>query len=170
MSLFHTIPHEVSPRETLAMLFPSVGELPIGGGWGYQMESPLVIDKDDPIVNPDLPFDGVAIEKLFIEKRLYIELISIPDEGEKYSNIEWEIDSQKLIQSDERRFDLLWVSASAMRDDYPGFPGAVPPDHPEFQDVFMQYLMLKRSSGEQPATFRRQYWFDITSFFSRECH
>jgi hypothetical protein len=44
-------------------------DLPITGGWGYDFESACVIDKNDSTVNQAMPFNGVAIEHVFVEKR-----------------------------------------------------------------------------------------------------
>ena len=59
-----------TPREILAADFKSLGgELPIHGGWGYSREDAVVVDKDDPVVSKGIPFDGVGIEYIFVEKR-----------------------------------------------------------------------------------------------------
>ena len=64
-----------SPREILAADFRSMGEIPIRGGWGYTIDDPVIIDKNDPIVLRGMPFDGVGLEYVFVEKRIYEELI-----------------------------------------------------------------------------------------------
>lgn len=61
--------------------FKSISELPIWGGWGYTREDAVIIDRDDPIVSPDRPFDGVGIEHVFVEKRIYEELIIFQPKG-----------------------------------------------------------------------------------------
>ena len=67
-----------SPREILAADFKSLGgELPIHGGWGYSLEDAAVIDKNDPTVPSGMPFDGVEIEYVFVEKRIYEELLTV---------------------------------------------------------------------------------------------
>jgi hypothetical protein len=43
--------------------------------WGYSMEDAVIIDKNDPIVSKVLPFNGITIEHIFAEKRIYCELI-----------------------------------------------------------------------------------------------
>ena len=54
-----------TPREILEADFPRLGKLPISGGWGYGQPTACIIDKDDPCVDPNVPFDGVSIEYLF---------------------------------------------------------------------------------------------------------
>jgi len=39
------------------------------------MEDAVIIDKNDPIVSKVLPFNGITIEHIFAEKRIYCELI-----------------------------------------------------------------------------------------------
>jgi hypothetical protein len=65
------------------------GELPISGGWGYTKDGAVIIDKNDPVVPEGLPFDGVGIEHIFVEKRIYEELIIFKRLGEAYAGIEW---------------------------------------------------------------------------------
>ena len=64
-----------TPREIIEADFPRLGKLPISGGWGYGQPTACFIDKDDPCVDPNMPFDGVAIEHVFAERRLYEEQI-----------------------------------------------------------------------------------------------
>ena len=64
------------PRQIIAEDFKSViGVLPIRGGWGYTKADAVIIDATDPVVPKDVPFDGVGIEYLFVEKRIYEEMI-----------------------------------------------------------------------------------------------
>ena len=59
-------------------------DLPIRGGWGYDQEDACIIDKNDPIIDPDspMPFYGVGYEKIFVERRIYMELITYRKEDE----------------------------------------------------------------------------------------
>jgi hypothetical protein len=64
------IKSDETPRKILADDFKSLGgELPIHGGWGYTKTDACIIDKNDPSVDPDFPFDGVGLEYIFVEKR-----------------------------------------------------------------------------------------------------
>lgn len=62
-----------SPRQIILEDFQI--DLPISGGWGYDIQSACVIDKYDPTVNKEMPFDGISIEYIFVEKRIYEEMI-----------------------------------------------------------------------------------------------
>lgn len=67
-----------SLRNTIKKDFPHVGDLPITVGWGYDLDSAIFINKNDPTVDPNVPFDGVAIEYTLAEFRIYEELIITP--------------------------------------------------------------------------------------------
>ena len=68
---------QLSPRE-VSDKYPGP-DLPIRGGWGYTKEDACIIDKNDPIIDPDspIPFYGVGYEKIFVERRIYLELITL---------------------------------------------------------------------------------------------
>jgi hypothetical protein len=64
------------PREVFAAHPEIFGDpLPIRGGWGYSMDDPVIIDKDDPIVPKGRRFDGVGVEYAFVDKRIHAELV-----------------------------------------------------------------------------------------------
>jgi hypothetical protein len=55
---------QLSPREA-SDKYPGP-DLPIHGGWGYTKEDACIIDKNDPIVDPEspIPFYGLGLEGL----------------------------------------------------------------------------------------------------------
>ena len=59
---------EQTPREIIESDFKSIGSIPIKGGWGYTKDDAVIIDKDDHSVPKDMPFNGIGIEKIFVEK------------------------------------------------------------------------------------------------------
>lgn len=111
-------------------------DLPIKGGWGYSLEDSVIIDKNDITVNRNMPFDGVSLEYIFVEKRLYEELIIFREKGCQFADIEWELETQSLRKIDNKSYDVLEFNVSAI------------------QDGKEKYIKRKRT-----------YWFDITSFF-----
>lgn len=154
-----------SPREIIAADFKSVGELPIRGGWGYSFDDAVIIDKNDPIVPAGLPFDGVGIEYVFVEKRIYEELIIFRPQTNRFSGIEWDMLKQQLITKDPKHFDVLsfvvkafpekaWDELKTKWEGPNGFQS------PRFDaDAHMQQrdsMMVK---------YTTEYYFDITSFF-----
>jgi len=62
-----------SPRQIIFEDFKI--DLPIKGYWGYDIESACIIDKNDSTVSQEMPFNGVAIEYVFVEKRIYEEMV-----------------------------------------------------------------------------------------------
>ena len=96
-----------TPREILERHNPSMGNFPISGGWGYTQEDCVIINKNDPSVNQSMPFLGLEYEYLFVEKRIYEELIIFREPGQKFNGIKWEMLEQKLIFKDDRKFDHL---------------------------------------------------------------
>ena len=84
-----------SPRQIILEDFKI--DLPISGYWGYNLESACVIDKNDPAVSKGMPFDGIGIEYIFVEKRIYEEMIIFRDDHEKYAGIRWDRQAQKLL-------------------------------------------------------------------------
>src|SRR4051794_33003520 len=94
-----------SPRDILVADFKSLGEIPIGGGWGYTLEDAVIIDKNDPGVPKGIPFDGVGLEYVFVEKRIYEELIIFRPENDRYSGIRRSLLGQKLISHNGRQYD-----------------------------------------------------------------
>jgi hypothetical protein len=92
-------------------------DLPITGGWGYDFESACVIDKNDPTVNQTIPFNGVSIEYLFVEKRIYEEMIIFREANEKFSGIRWDLEKQELLFQNEKPYDKLIFNVVGFTDE-----------------------------------------------------
>lgn len=166
MPAINPIDLQQPPREVLSACFKSLnGGLPIHGGWGYTQNDACIIDKDDPLVNASLPFDGVAIEYIFIEKRIYIEMIILRPQGEKFSGIEWKLQSQSVISESGRSFDRLIFEITALADNNwntlkTEFEGDYGYGHPDFD------LAIHNEKREEMTVYIiREFWFDITSFY-----
>lgn len=148
-----------SPRDILTEDFPSIGPLPIRGGWGYSKEDAVIIDGGRS--------EGLGIEKVFVEKRIYEELIVCRDMRERYSGISWNIMLQSLQNHGGRPFDVLRVEVTALPDkdwqelkaEWDGPNGSASPDF----DV--EAHRNKRQS--RTVRYETDYWFDITSFFGK---
>lgn len=158
-----------SPRDILAADFKSLrGGLPIRGGWGYTQADACIIDKNDPLVDPSLPFDGVGMEYIFVEKRIYEEMIVFRPDGEKFSEIKWNLLEQNLIHDAGMHFDRLVFEITAFRDnDWEDlkleFEGPQGYGHPDFD---LEDHKEKRQ--EKMVRFTREFWFDITSFYGQD--
>jgi len=155
-----------TPRKILAADFKSLnGELPIRGGWGYTKADACIIDKNDPSVDPDFPFDGVGLEYIFVEKRIYEEMIIFQPEDSKFSGIRWDLQKQQLIHEEDRVFDQLIFEITAFREN----------DWKELKEEWEgpQGHRNKHFNAEIHETKRqdkmvrliREFWFDITSFY-----
>jgi hypothetical protein len=156
-----------SPRQLIEQHFPSVGTIPISGGWGYGKDDCVVINKDDPTVSKVMPFDGVSVEYVFAEKRIYEELIIFQGEGNKYSGIEWNLIKQSLKGAADRHFDYLTFNVTALPDrdwehlknDWMANDG--------FSD---SETGLERHLEEREGLtccYTAEYWFEITSYFGK---
>lgn len=157
-----------SPREIIAADFASLnGGLPIQGGWGYTKDQACIIVKDDPLVDPSRPFDGVGIEHVFVEKRIHEEMIIFQPRGEQFSGIQWTLLKQSLVHDDARSYDHLVFEITGFRDaDWEALKAeATGPNGFEHPDFDMQAHQNKRQAAM--VRFNRDFWFDITSFFGR---
>lgn len=169
MTPLNQIVSRESPREILADDYKTMGGvLPIRGGWGYTQSDACVIDKNDVIVDRAVPFNGVAVEYSFIEKRIWEEMIIFRKEDERFAGIEWKLLKQSLISGDDGRvYDKLEFEITAlpknawaaMKAEWEGPNGF---NHPAFDLVAHDQ---KRERHKIKIT--REFWFDITSFFKK---
>lgn len=168
MQPLHPISSKESPREILASDFKSLhGGLPIRGGWGYTKEEACIIDKNDPLVDPSIPFDGIGVEYAFVEKRIYEEMIIFRPEDERFSGIRWNLREQYLLHDAGRDFDRLVFDITAFRDndweqlkaEYEGPQGY---GHPNFDEEAHE-----KKRQEKMVRITKEFWFDITSFYGQ---
>lgn len=157
-----------SPRELLKQHFKTIRELPIKGGWGYSMESAVIIDSDDPIVPRGGPFNGVGIEYEFVRARIYEEMIIFQPPGRKHCGIEWKLIVQRLALGDnDKKYDVLRFDVTglpeadwdSLKAEWEGPDGIMSPDFDrEAHDRRREAALVH---------YIAEYWFDITSFFGR---
>ncbi|WP_108646469.1 hypothetical protein [Polynucleobacter rarus] len=152
-----------SPREIILEDFEI--DLPISGGWGYDLASACVIEKNDSSVNQNIPFNGLEVERFFVEKRIYEEMIIQSEPDQQFSGIKWNPDSQSLITLGTKNFDKLIYQVE-------GFDPEV------WRELVSKYAEIKKTGRREliPAlnnyrdskkyTFEREFYFDITSFFN----
>ena len=156
-----------APRQALAEDFQQIGELPIRGGWGYTKADACIIDKDDPVVNPAIPFAGMNLEYLFVEKRIYEELIIFRPKGEQFNGIQWKLLTQELVPDGARVFDRLVFAVTALSDaDWDELKAEwQDPDWHASNTFGLAVHQHKRE--ERMLRIEREFWFDITSFFGK---
>lgn len=154
---------ENSPRLFIKNAFKL--DLPIRGGWGYSSEDCVVIDKNDPSVNPSLPFDYIGTEYTYVEKRIYAELIVFRTRSDRYSDINWKIREQKLLNQNSKRFDVLKFTVSALRDEDWDY---LKKDFENNNGYQNDPDALKKHLGERSSRmcfYETEYWFEISSCF-----
>jgi len=153
-----------SPRQIIFEDFKI--DLPINGGWGYDFKSACIIDKDDPTVTKDISFDGVGIEYIFVEKRIYEEMIIFREAHEKYSGIRWNLDKQELLFNNDNVYDRLIFKVIGFTD-------------PVWDELTNRFEQIQKSGKlelmseldayreSQALIFTREFYFDITSFYGQ---
>ena len=152
---------DLSPRAAMDQ-YPGPN-LPIRGGWGYEQEDACIIDKNDPIIDPDspMPFYGVGYEKIFVERRIYMELITYRKEDERYSGIEWKMLGQNLTHIEDKPHDVLKYQVTGFKDaDWKSLKEEWETSGP---DLDRDEHLRKREELKQ--NFEMEFWFEISSFY-----
>lgn len=155
-----------SPRAYIAENFSFMyDDLPIYGGWGYTKSDACVIDRSDPAAGSREQFDGIEIERAFVEVRICLELIETRHEGERFYGLEWRLLKQELVREETGIYDLLVFEVTGIpernwgpiRDEYWGPDGCCNPDFDE---------AIHQSKRDAVALkIQREFWFEISSFF-----
>jgi hypothetical protein len=153
-----------SPRQIIFEDFKI--DLPIKGYWGYDIESACIIDKNDSTVSQEMPFNGVAIEYVFVEKRIYEEMVIFRGDDEKYSGIRWDLDKQELLFVNDKPYDKLVFNVV-------GFTDAV------WDELTSRFEAIQKSGKleliseldayreSKALRLVREFYFDITSFYGQ---
>ena len=141
-------------------------DLPISGGWGYSIETACIIDKNDSTVSNVIPFNGIAVEYVFIEKRIYEEMIIFRYDHEKYAGIRWNQLLQQTQSFNSKYYDVLKYSVE-------GF------EHSVWEELVTRFQEIQKSdkpelmaeldaySESKIYRFEREFYFDITSFYGK---
>ena len=153
-----------SPRQIIFEDFKL--NLPITGGWGYDFESACVIDKNDATVSKAIPFNGVSIEYVFVEKRIYEEMIIFRQANEKYSGIRWELKNQELLFKDEKAYDKLIFNVIGFTDEV---WDELTRRFEEIKNSGKVELMPELDAYRESRAYRftKEFYFDITSFYGQ---
>lgn len=160
------IPPPIVSTETPREAWTTYGQdLPIRGGWGYCREDACIIDKNDPIVDPNEEFDWISVEYDFIEYRIIEEMGAAPWE---YLDDEWKMRLQSLIYDEDRRFDRIVVEVSALElEDWKELKAEWTGSNGHGSPGFGPEAHWKKREGKR-IRFEREFWFDITSFFGKD--
>ena len=151
-------------RKILIEDFKSLnGYVPIIGGWGYSLDDSIIIDKNDKVVNNQIPFDGVGLEYVLVEKRIYEELIIFKSEEEKYEEISWDLQFQKLLNVDGKMIDHLNFKVTCYKDE------SIPLLKEDFKNILAgknTVEQYKRYKESLQLFYFTDYYFDISSFYA----
>ncbi|MBM4220589.1 MAG: hypothetical protein FJ170_01430 [Gammaproteobacteria bacterium] len=155
---------EMSPREILVRDFEvRPGDLAIRGGWGFSQDDACVIDRNDPAVTSGLSFDARKVQSLFIQLRIYEELITSRPVGQGFAGIGWRLTARNLSRDRGRTYDQLVFEIQAfpeadwdaLKAEWEGPNGH---SSPEF-DIDAH----KAKRQQRMVRFMREFWFDITT-------
>ncbi len=141
-------------------------DLPIKGGWGCSIDDACIIDKNDIAINKSLPFDGLSIQNVFVEKRIYEEMIIFRPPDEQYAGIRWNLEKQEIISKDGNSYDHLVFIAE-------GFTGAIWKELTDRFEVIQkaerydQMPELDAYRESKIFRFTREFYFDVTSFYGQ---
>ena len=152
-------------RKTMFEIFPSIGELPIKGGWGLNKEDAVIIDKNDPIVNQSLPFNGVEIEYLFMEYFNYLDLITFKPLESRHSGIRYKLLDQQLVKGSDTSsvYDKIKIEVTCFLDkDWDELKDEWESDH---LDKHFDMLAHEKKRDSRMLYLEREVWFEISSFF-----
>jgi hypothetical protein len=155
---------EEEPRAILKLCNPNEQSLPISGGWGHTFEHSVIINKNDPSVNPDT-FNGLEIEYAFVEQRIYAELISGRPMEERFRDLKWIQKEQNLLNSNGRMYDHLHYSVNCLNIKDWNYLNQIFLENNEFNDNPKGLEKYLKEKEDLKYCFDTHYWFDITSFF-----
>ena len=141
-------------------------DLPIKGGWGYSFDSACIIDKTDPTVSKVMPFDGVGIEYVFVEKRIYEEMIIFRGDHEKYAGIRWNLDKQELLFNNNKPYDKLVFNIVGFTHDV---WNELTSRFSEIEKTGKHELMAELDAYRETKALKliREFYFDISSFYGQ---
>lgn len=139
-------------------------DLPIRGGWGYGFDTACVIDKNDPSLNPAMPFNGVSVEHVFVEKRIYEEMIIFREQNEKFSGIRWNLIKQEVQTHESKPYDVLSFDVVGFSDDV---WDELVARFEEIQKSGKMELLpeLDAQRAAQAHHFQKDFYFEISSFY-----
>ena len=140
--------------------------MPIKGGWGYGFDSACIIDKNDSTVIKEIPFDGVGVEYVFVEKRIYEEMIIFRESHEKYSGIRWNLDKQELLFNNNKPYDKLVFNIVGFTHDV---WNELTSRFSEIEKTGKHELMAELDAYRETKALKliREFYFDISSFYGQ---
>ena len=109
----------------------------------------------------------IAVEQVFVEKRIYAELIVFRPNNDRFSGISWHLTEQSLRDIDGREFDVLKYQVTAFTDRDWEF---LRMDW-EQNDAYLNDEAGKVRHAEERSLrecyYDTEFWFDISSPFGK---
>jgi len=155
------------PREVMRDVFSYLGELPIKGGWGYTEEDAVIIDKNNPVVESGILFNGVLDEYTFIEHRNYLELITFRVERNRYAGIEYNKNGRNSnrMRSVSYIYDRISCEVTSFRKhDYDMLKNEWETAR-QTQDKNFSIDEHRKNCAALVVQSDREVWFEISSFY-----
>ena len=129
-------------------------DYPISGGWGYTQDDACVIKMKGKMSDRSLLLserDGYTVENLFIERRIYEEIISYPaPDTPDLHGLRWKVEKQSLHTIGNRNFDEITVTVSGYLFE-------------DFKSLRTDWKAQMMANSRQ-IYYSTTYWFDVTSF------
>lgn len=145
----------------------------VSGGWGYSREEACRIELDDSDYenyheatrNNVKHSDGLALEGLFFERRVYEEIIynRLPDTPDLHC-LRWSVQSQTLYQENGRYYDKIEYIVSGFLEEDLEFLKNDMLDCQNRNDEEGIENNLKMAE-DRKIIYSTTIWFDITSFY-----
>lgn len=157
---------DTKPQELLRHKYKSKPQLPIRGGWGYSKEDAVVIDTTHPAAANFQPFNGIEVERIFIQLRLWEELIGTRPVGQQHSACNFELKKQSLVTGEFGKiYDVMLCDITALPDavwealkaEWEGPSGFSSPYFDEEDHL--------RRKEDATVHYVGEYWFEISSYF-----
>lgn len=143
-------------------------DYPVSGGWGYSQSNACVIKMKGKMDDKSLLLserDGYAIENLFIERRIYEEIIIHPEpDAPELHCLRWKVGKQRLHRVGELLFDEISVTVSGFQEQ-------------DLEELEKDWNVHKGYVNDEVGLLKHQalamscrvlynttYWFDVTSF------
>jgi len=95
----------VTPRQAIKTDSGNTLDLPIRGGWGYDLDDAVVIEGLDPSISESQPWNAFRVQERFAEQRFEFELRQVfPDQD---ADLQYKRISQRLVKWQCREFDVF---------------------------------------------------------------
>jgi len=138
--------------------------LPISGGWGYEIQDAVVINKQSSNGVGEMPQNRLSIQNFIIQKRAFEELIIFRKTGDKFGEINWLPISQRLLSFAERKYDHLRFSITCLHDsDIVRLKNEYFDQHDK-EGAISDWKEFVASHAELHYYYETDYWFDISVF------